>query len=112
LTGDSLLRHPITRDLSAAIVLGIARSVGALPDPPEGLVATELLRTSAQAWAETDPDALQVQPDEGERVGHVPVAVAVRIEDPAALGVAAPAPAEATAPEGAPPAHLDASRGV
>lgn len=123
LTGGSLLPHPITRDLSAAIVLGIARSAGALPEPPDGLVVDELLRTSAQAWAETEPDALQVQPDEGERVGHVPVAVAVRVEDPAALGVVAPpapeAPAADGAPttegapaDGAPPAHLDAARGV
>lgn len=106
LTGDSLMPHPITRALSAAVVLGIARSVSPLESPPDGLEIRELLQTGPQAWAETDADALHVQPDPYERVGHVPVAVAVTVREPGALGVLEPAG------EAAEEGPLDPARGV
>ncbi len=83
--------HPVTRSLGAAVVLPIARSVVGLRTS-EGLVVRDLMRTSPDAWAETDPEAAEVGPDEGiELVGEVPVVVAVEIEDPAVIAVADPA---------------------
>ncbi len=85
--GD-LMPHAVTRDLGAAIVLGIARSV-AWDDTKAGAKGLELLRTSRDAWAETTPDVDPVQPDVGvDRVGEVPVAVVATIEDPTILGIA------------------------
>lgn len=88
LTHDDVLAHPITRDLSAALVLGIARSVTP-GEVPEGLQATRILETSEDAWAETQmADFPNVAPDEGELRGSVSVMVAVSVDDPSAIAVA------------------------
>jgi hypothetical protein len=88
LTHDDVLAHPITQDLSAALVLGIARSV--TPEAvPEGMKATRILETSEDAWAETAMENFpNVAPDEGELSGSVSVMVAVTVEDPSAISVA------------------------
>jgi len=119
LSGALLGRHEITQDLSAAVVLPSARSV-ALVDPlPTGLTGQVVLQTGAQAWGETSPELAAPSPDPGaERVGDVPVMVAVQVDDPAVLAVGAPAPvapADASVPP--PTADLaalqaDAARGV
>ena len=89
ISGRSLLSHPITGDLAAAVVLPMARSVVPLPER-DGLKARALMQTSADAWAETRPDAEEVGPNPGEElIGDVPVAALVEITDPSVIEVAA-----------------------
>ena len=87
LTHDDVLAHPITRDLSAALVLGIARSVTPI-EGTDGITLQRILETSEEAWAETRiaefPD---VQPDEDELVGSIGVMVVATIEDPSVIDV-------------------------
>jgi ABC-type uncharacterized transport system involved in gliding motility auxiliary subunit len=88
LTHDDVLAHPITKDLSAALVLGIARSVTPSEDTP-GVSVKRILETSEEAWAETAiEDFPNVEADEDELVGSVSVMVAVTIDDPETLKVA------------------------
>lgn len=85
----SFAQHPITDKLHSMVVLGIARSVSAIPG--EGRKTTEIAQTSDQAWAETDLDPSTPKgPDPGERQGRIPVAVAVEITDPLTIQVMAP----------------------
>jgi ABC-type uncharacterized transport system involved in gliding motility auxiliary subunit len=112
LSGRNLLSHPITESLAAAVVLPISRSVSPLRDR-EGLSVRALLQTSADAWAEQNPEADSVEPSPGELVGDVPVAVVSVIDDPAVLEVArstaappveeAPLPLEGAAEPGSEP---------
>ncbi len=89
LSFDGLAPHLITRDLGAALVLGIARSISYDPTR-EGLKGIELLRTGAEAWAESTPDIDPPTPDEGvDQIGEIPVMAVVEITDPAVLAVAA-----------------------
>jgi ABC-type uncharacterized transport system involved in gliding motility auxiliary subunit len=82
--------HPIMAKLNAITIFGIARSISAVPGV-DGLQVTELAHTSPDAWAETTLDGTSApQPDEGvDRLGEIPVMVAVEVTDPAVLGVAA-----------------------
>jgi hypothetical protein len=98
LTFEGLTPHVITRDLGAALVLGIARSV-AFDAGREGLKGTELLTTGVDAWAERTPEAGEPRPDEGvDEIGSVPVMSVVEVTDPAVLGVVSSPPAEAEGP--------------
>lgn len=117
LTGRNIQPHAITRNLSAALVLGIARSVQAVGG--EGLIAEDLLRASERSWGETSTDPARLRPDDGvDLIGNVPVGAVVEIADPAVLGVAEPvAPAEPAAPalpvDGAPALpSVEPGRGV
>lgn len=98
---DNRVDHPVTRSLYAAVVLGVTRSVAAV-QAAEGVTVRELLHTSAEAWAESDIDGMEVGPDpETERVGDVPVGVVSVVDDPSVLAVAlpeVPAPVEAVEP--------------
>lgn len=88
LSGKNLISHPITDALGAAVVLPIARSVS--PDRErEGLRTRALLQTSADAWAEKNPEADSVEPSPDELVGDVPVAAVAHVDDPTVLQVAA-----------------------
>ena len=91
LHGRNLLSHPITSSLAAAVILPVARSVEALTEA-DGLTAQEVMRTSVDAWGETDfsMDADSIPaPDPGsELVGEVPVMAVSVIDDPAVLDVA------------------------
>lgn len=102
LSEDSWSYHPITEKLHAIVILGITRSVGKA-EVTDGLDVRELARTSPEGWGETSlTDFEKLGPTEGEdRIGDVPVMVAVEVRDPAAIKVAAPVPAPA---EGAAPA--------
>ncbi len=62
LSAEDFAAHPITRNLSAALVLRIARSVRGLRDV-QGMDVRDLLVTSPDAWGEMDPGAPEVQPD-------------------------------------------------
>ena len=114
LSAENFGEHTITRNLAAALVMPIARSVRAVPEPPAGITVQDLLRTSPDAWGETDPSGASVQPDEGiEVVGEVPVMAVVEVADPAALKVTPPG----TVPDGqerleGAPDPADLARGV
>jgi ABC-2 type transport system permease protein len=87
---DRVLAHPITEGLGSAIVLPVARSVGSTND--DGIVVKDLLRTSGQAWGETNLDDPDVRPDPGvDRTGALPLAVLAEVVDPDVLDVVRPA---------------------
>ena len=72
--------HPVTKVLEGlAVVFPLARSVGAVEKPPQGVTATVLVETSADGWGETDLANLEtkVEKDEKDVKGPVPLAVAV-----------------------------------
>ncbi len=80
---DSYGSHPITRSLDQTrvpVILPLARSVRAA-DAAEGYEVTELLKTTADGWGETDLANLEggVKKDDDDLAGPVPVAVAVRL---------------------------------
>lgn len=72
--------HPITRDFGKQTIFTQARSLGRL-EPPSGLISTEIAKTSANSWGESQVEQLfksgQVTLDDKDRRGPVPVAVAV-----------------------------------
>ncbi|MCA9570947.1 MAG: hypothetical protein KC656_24070, partial [Myxococcales bacterium] len=95
---DGVLAHPVT--LAGAVVLPVARSLDlAVRD---GLLAKELLRTSTQAWGETDLTDPDVKPDPGlDRTGQLLLGVVVEVVDPDVLSIARPAegPVDPGAPD-------------
>jgi ABC-type uncharacterized transport system involved in gliding motility auxiliary subunit len=101
LSEESWTYHPITDKLHAIVILGITRSV-AKAEVTDGLDVRELAKTSPEGWGETSlTDFEKLGPTEGEdRIGEVPVMVAVEVRDPAVIKVAAhvPPPAEGAAP--------------
>ena len=106
---SSYAPHAITEKLNmGTAVLPLVRSVGKGAEIP-GLTVTELARSTEAGWGETDlsgdPEKPS-EPNEGELVGRVPLAVAVEVTDPAAVPVSmAPSPpaiAPVPAAEGAP----------
>jgi ABC-type uncharacterized transport system involved in gliding motility auxiliary subunit len=96
------VQHAITNDFRTMTAFPLARSVAPVEGGVDGRTAQTVLETSPESWAESDLQALfttrrpERNPDRGDRVGPVPIAVAV----------SAPAPAAPTPPaaEGAPPA--------
>ena len=91
LTDKNFAPHPITQNMGAAVVLGIARSVRP-KQTQDGLVPTVLLKTGPEAWAESDLEGQGMpKPDIGtDLVGEVPVMVLTEVVDPAVLNVAEP----------------------
>jgi ABC-type uncharacterized transport system involved in gliding motility auxiliary subunit len=71
--------HPITRDLAGVTTLfPLTRSLATLRTPPAGLSVQPLARTSADAWGETDRQALekgQAKPDPQDVKGPLGLAV-------------------------------------
>jgi ABC-type uncharacterized transport system involved in gliding motility auxiliary subunit len=85
--------HAVTKLLEgSAVVFPLARSVGALPQPPAGLTDTVLVETSADGWGETDLKNLEVgvAKDDKDVPGPVPLAVAVEGARAAGGGEAKP----------------------
>ncbi len=77
--------HPITEALEDAdypVIFSLARSVGTLPqDDDAGMKVTQLVRSSADAWGETDLAKLDaVAKDDADVAGPVGLGVAVEIE--------------------------------
>ena len=77
--------HPITEALEDAnypVIFSLARSVDTLPqDADAGIEVTQLLRSSAEAWGETDLTRLDaVARDDADVAGPVGLGVAVEIE--------------------------------
>ena len=98
--------HPITREFTLASFFPFARTVDALPSPPQGVTVQVLARTGEGSWAETDRETLklgQARFDPGkDRRGPVPVgAVAtVEVKPPAKKGDAKPAAGPENEPAG------------
>jgi hypothetical protein len=114
---DQVGLHPLTEKLDSVLYLQLARSVTLAEDLPEGITGTALLRTTPDAWAETDlAEGGALEPTEGvDLTGSLGLAAVVEIHDPAAVGarahdLAPPEPpakdavsAEPAAAEAAPP---------
>ncbi len=98
--------HPITREFTLASFFPFARTVDALPGPPQGVTVQVLARTGEGSWAETDRETLklgQARFDPGkDRRGPVPVgAVAtVEVKPPATKGDAKAAAGRESEPAG------------
>ncbi len=93
--------HPITKDFRLPTVYGGARSVQAGKGTVEGVTAQDLVKTSAQSWAETDL-GLQgaIKFDEGrDRMGPVSLAAVATVKGPSPTPTPAPSPAPSPAPE-------------
>lgn len=76
--------HEITKALKGRSVFPMTRSVSASAEGKAGVKATEIAKTSASSWAETDLTALFQQQQaalaESDRRGPVPIAVAAEID--------------------------------
>jgi hypothetical protein len=78
--GSFNANHPITKRGGDTMLLQAFRTVRAAEKPPEGVMATELLRTAPGFWAETDVAKLAetgaAKQDPGEQIGPLILAVA------------------------------------
>jgi ABC-type uncharacterized transport system involved in gliding motility auxiliary subunit len=98
--------HPITREFTLASFFPFARTVDALPGPPQGVTVQVLARTGEGSWAETDRETLklgQARFDPGkDRRGPVPVGAVATVEGkpPAKKGDAKPAAGPESEPAG------------
>jgi ABC-type uncharacterized transport system involved in gliding motility auxiliary subunit len=93
--------HPITKDFRLPTVFGGARSVQAGKGTAEGVTAQDLVKTSAQSWAETDL-AMKgpIKFDEGkDRMGPISLAAVATVRGPAPAPTPLPSPAPSPAPE-------------
>jgi ABC-type uncharacterized transport system involved in gliding motility auxiliary subunit len=89
---NQYLDHPITEaleDASYPVVFSLARSVGALErDGDASIEVTELLRSSPDAWGETNLQQLDaVAKDDADVAGPVGLGVAIEIASPGAKPV-------------------------
>ena len=79
--------HPITRGFDQIMRLQGVRTVSAVPNPPEGIELSEVLRSRSEFWAEEEIEYMaetgQINRDPEERSGPLPLAVAgmVRASD-------------------------------
>lgn len=75
--------HEITKAIKGRSIFPMTRSASAIDGTP-GVKATELAKTSASSWAETDLEALfqqqQAALDPTDRKGPIPVAVAAELD--------------------------------
>jgi ABC-type uncharacterized transport system involved in gliding motility auxiliary subunit len=88
--------HAITKDFRLPTLYGGARSVEAGKGSVEGVSASDLVKTSAQSWAESDLSLKgSIQFDEGkDRKGPVALAAVATVKGPAP----APSPSPAASP--------------
>ncbi len=104
LGGPDLAAHAITEKLRDLVAFPRARSVGAGPSI-EGISVFELMNAGESSWAEVNSLAdptVPAQADASERAGNVPLAVAVEINDPAAVSTRLASAAPVAPSEGAP----------
>jgi ABC-type uncharacterized transport system involved in gliding motility auxiliary subunit len=90
--------HEITKDFRLPTLYGGARSVEAGKGSVEGVSASDLVKTSAQSWAESDLTLKgSIKYDEGkDRKGPVALAAVATVKGPA------PAPSPSPSPSGSP----------
>ena len=93
--------HPITKDFRLPTLYGGARSVSAGKGSVEGVTAQDLVKTSAQSWAESDLSMKgAIKFDEGpDTKGPVSLAAVATVRGPAPAPTPAPSPAASPAPE-------------
>ncbi len=76
--------HEITRDLKDRSLFPMVRSVGAVENPRDGMLITEIARTSPSSWAETDLEGLFAAAtatlDGADRRGPISIAAAAQID--------------------------------
>ena len=77
--------HPITKDFNIASFFPFARTVDAADEPPPGITAQVLGRTSPESWAETDRKGIErgeapFFDEEKDRKGPVPVGAVATLE--------------------------------
>jgi ABC-type uncharacterized transport system involved in gliding motility auxiliary subunit len=76
--------HEITREFRQRTIFPMTRSVQTDAAGKKGLTATDLVKTSASSWAETDVDGIfqrrEASLDESDRKGPISVAVAVEAD--------------------------------
>lgn len=91
--GSYSMSHPITRGFDQQMSLRGARSVTLADAMPEGVVGTEILRTMADTWAETDTFKFykkhQASPGPDETQGSIGVASAVTAKTDIEVGTGA-----------------------
>ena len=77
--------HPITKDFRLSTVFGAARSVQAGKGTVEGVSAQDLVKTSAQSWAESDVSLKgPIKFEEGkDRMGPISLAAVATVKGPA-----------------------------
>jgi ABC-type uncharacterized transport system involved in gliding motility auxiliary subunit len=96
--------HAITKDFRLPTLYGGARSVQAGKGTVEGVSAQDLVKTSAQSWAESDL-ALKgpIKFEEGkDRMGPISLAAVATVKAPTPAPTPAPSPAASPAPSPAP----------
>jgi len=93
--------HPITKDFRLSTVFGAARSVQAGKGTVEGVSAQDLVKTSAQSWAESDVSLKgPIKFEEGkDRMGPISLAAVATVKGPAPAPTPTPSPAPSPAPE-------------
>jgi ABC-type uncharacterized transport system involved in gliding motility auxiliary subunit len=93
--------HAITKDFRLPTLYGGARSVSAGKGSVEGVTAQDLVKTSAQSWAESDLSMKgAIKFDEGrDTKGPISLAAVAMVRGPAPAPAPAPSPAASPAPE-------------
>ncbi len=93
--------HPITKDFRLPTLYGGARSVAAGQGTVEGVSAQDLVKTSAQSWAESDLTLKDpIKFDEGkDRMGPISLAAVATVKGPTPAPTPTPSPAPSPAPE-------------
>jgi len=93
--------HPITKDFRLPTLYGGARSVAAGKGTVEGVSAQDLVKTSAQSWAESDLTLKDpIKFDEGkDRMGPISLAAVATVKGPTPAPTPTPSPAPSPAPE-------------
>jgi len=93
--------HPITKDFRLPTLYGGARSVAAGKGTVEGTSAQDIVKTSAQSWAESDLTLKgPIKFDEGkDRMGPISLAAVATLKVPAPAPTPAPSPAPSPARE-------------
>jgi ABC-type uncharacterized transport system involved in gliding motility auxiliary subunit len=93
--------HPITKDFRLPTLYGGARSVAAGTGTVEGVSAQDLVKTSAQSWAESDLTLKDpIKFDEGkDRMGPISLAAVATVKGPTPAPTPTPSPAPSPAPE-------------
>jgi len=93
--------HTITKDFRLPTLYGGARSVQAGKGTVEGVSAQDLVKTSAQSWAESDLGLKgPIKYEEGkDRMGPIALAAVATVKGPAPAPTPTPSPAPSPAPE-------------
>jgi ABC-type uncharacterized transport system involved in gliding motility auxiliary subunit len=98
---DAYPYHAITKDFRLMTLFHLVRSVQAGKATIDGVSAQDLVRTSAQSWAESDlsPKSEPLFDAAKDRQGPISLAAVATVKGPAPAPTPAPSPAPSPAPE-------------